>query len=424
MKKTNGQDCWVGVDQGSNPKDSKAHWWKWEQCKTTNAGNFNAGFSGTGSGCSAGRNYTVQNTTPVNLTVAGVPTCSNNGYNVTLNWTNTNNVLLLDISSNSFASYSNKNVGNQTSTSAPTGFSNSLTLNPGTTYYWRLWNGSVHTTGPSFSAPSCVPPTPTITTPACIWNGDNGPGINISWALANPAITYVDISPNNFTTSFYNKAVTGTSTTGSGFSSGLTFNAGTPYYVRTWNGYAHNNAPNPSFSIPLCVPAAPTGLSSSCPVPGNSAALAWTPVTGATSYQITVNGTPTTSSASPISYPATSGDSYSWGVSACNSAGCSTATAGTGFTCLPPACPGGLGACGDYLPTPNTIGVCSGGAWQHNAGLAGVPGAELGYNAWCAKNANPTRGFCYQCNTAATPWIQVTGDVHSNTRINAPGGPR
>ncbi|HCB22942.1 TPA: hypothetical protein DEP06_03960, partial [Candidatus Daviesbacteria bacterium] len=60
----------------------------------------------------------------------------------------------------------------------------------------------------------------------------------------------------------------------------------------------------------------------------------------------------------------------------------------------------------------------------HNAGLAGLPGAELGYNAWCAKNANAVRGYCYQCNTAATPWIQVTGDVHSNTRINAPGGPR
>ena len=95
---------------------------------------------------------------PGNLQVSGVPACNNSPYNVTLNWTNTNSTLWADISTNNFASYSNKNVSNQTSTAAPAGFNNSLLLNPNTTYSWRLWNGSVHTNGPNWFAPFCIPP--------------------------------------------------------------------------------------------------------------------------------------------------------------------------------------------------------------------------------------------------------------------------
>src|SRR3989338_7498837 len=306
--------------------------------------------------CVPTQTFTTQSTTPTNLAVTGVPSCASSPYNATFNWQNTNSTLWLDIADNpGFNGLANKNVSNLTTTTSA-GF----TLTPGITYYWRLWNGSVHTTGPSFSAPSCVPPTPTVSTPSCIVNGNNGSGINISWAAASPAVSYVDISPDNFTASFSNKAVSSTSTTGSGFSNGLTFNPNTPYYVRTWNGYAHNNAPNPSFSIPLCVPAAPTGLASACPDPGNSANLSWTASPNATSYNLTATGFPVTSvPGTTKALSTTSGNNYSWSVSACNSAGCSTATAGTGFTCTPPACPpsagypaGGLGACGDYLPTP------------------------------------------------------------------------
>ncbi|MBI2334663.1 hypothetical protein HYU96_02580, partial [Candidatus Daviesbacteria bacterium] len=146
--------CWVGVFSSGNPKDGKRYWWKWDQCRTTNSGNFNASFNGTGSGCSASRAYAVQNTTPANLTVTGVPACSSSPYNVTLSWQNTNSTLWLDLSTNNFADFVNKNVSNQTSTQIPAGMAG-VTLNANTTYQWRLYNGSTHTRGPDFFAPFC-----------------------------------------------------------------------------------------------------------------------------------------------------------------------------------------------------------------------------------------------------------------------------
>lgn len=93
-----------------------------------------------------------------------------------------------------------------------------------------------------------------------------------------------------------------------------------------------------------------------------------------------------------------------------------------------PPCPpsagypaGGIGACGGIpqlgdAPASNTIDTCSSGyTWHYNAGPANA------YNKWCA--ANTARGYCYECTASTSPWIQTTGDVHSNTGINAPGGP-
>lgn len=82
---------------------------------------------------------------------------------------------------------------------------------------------------------------------------------------------------------------------------------------------------------------------------------------------------------------------------------------------LCPACPEGLGACGDAGPNPSSIGTCN-GTWIN----AGNPN----YNTWCDYKTNSSRGICYSCNAAiVTPWIQVTGNVHSNTGIDAPEGP-
>lgn len=181
---------------------------------------------------------------------------------------------------------------------------------------------------------SAIPPTPTIsTTLSClVADGYNGDKFTISWASASPPVTYVDISTSSNFSTYSNKPVSGTSTTApAGFSSNLTFNVATTYYVRLWNGSTHSNTA--SFTTPaIC-----------------------------------------------------------------------------------PECPEGLGACGDAGPSSSSIGTCS-GTWI-NAG-------NLNYNAWCNYKTNSSRGICYSCNAAiVTPWIQVTGDVHSNTGINAPGGP-
>lgn len=75
--------------------------------------------------------------------------------NVNLIWTNFGSGWYIDISTVAdFSTYSNMDVSNLTSTIAPSGFSPAFTFLPNTTYYWRVWNGSVHATGNSFSIPS------------------------------------------------------------------------------------------------------------------------------------------------------------------------------------------------------------------------------------------------------------------------------
>ncbi len=81
-----------------------------------------------------------------------------------------------------------------------------------------------------------------------------------------------------------------------------------------------------------------------------------------------------------------------------------------------PPCPGGLGACANSA-SDDYLGDCN-GDWQINGGPSGVPNV---YNLWCNWRTNRNRPYCYTCGSTA--WIQATGDVHSNTKINAPGGP-
>ena len=108
---------------------------------------------------------------PVPLPVTK-PACSNTTYTATLNWQNTSNVLWLDIDEEAFVGdFWNKNVANQASTQAATGFNivNSCppgpgciampALQPGKTYAWRLWTGSPpHIYGQWWTVPLCIRP--------------------------------------------------------------------------------------------------------------------------------------------------------------------------------------------------------------------------------------------------------------------------
>lgn len=92
--------------------------------------------------------------------------CVNSPYSgseVTISWTNPSGypVSWVDISPNFyFDPLWNKTVSSLSSTAAPVGFSNSL-LQPDTSYYVRLYNGT-HSQASAFSIPSCPPVPPSI----------------------------------------------------------------------------------------------------------------------------------------------------------------------------------------------------------------------------------------------------------------------
>ena len=106
--------------------------------------------------------------------------------------------------------------------------------------------------GGGFTCTLPIPPTPSISAnPSCIYTPNSGSEYTISWPAATPAITYIDISTDPNFGSFSNKYVAGVNSTNApGGFSGLTLSPNTTYYVRSWNGYAHNNTPNPSFTTP------------------------------------------------------------------------------------------------------------------------------------------------------------------------------
>lgn len=85
------------------------------------------------------------------------PACYYTPYTNTISWTGSGIGWWIDISTDStFATYSNKNVDNLSSTTAPAGFSAGLILQPNTTYYWRMWNGEAWTSGGKFNVPNCT----------------------------------------------------------------------------------------------------------------------------------------------------------------------------------------------------------------------------------------------------------------------------
>ncbi|MFL5762451.1 MAG: CUB domain-containing protein [Bacteroidia bacterium] len=98
--------------------------------------------------------------TPGALTV-NASACPNIGVN--LSWTSSGSGWYLDISDDpSFTTFYNKDVSGLTSVNCPGGFceypgcASYLKFRPGTTYYWRIWNGTTETAGSSFTTPICA----------------------------------------------------------------------------------------------------------------------------------------------------------------------------------------------------------------------------------------------------------------------------
>jgi hypothetical protein len=96
---------------------------------------------------------------PANLSVTSL-NCPNIG--AILNWTNAGPSWRIDVSTSpSFTTYFTKNIPNLTSVACPGGFcdfpscTSFLKFQPNTTYYWRIFDGSTQTLGPSFTTPNC-----------------------------------------------------------------------------------------------------------------------------------------------------------------------------------------------------------------------------------------------------------------------------
>lgn len=120
---------------------------------------------------------------------------------------------------------------------AAAGFSNTYNntnwfsgLVPANIARMAVWGATVPPTIPSLSAqPACIPS-----------GGDTGADITISWTNQSYPVTVVDVSTTSGFSSFNNKLVTGTSTSGSGFNGGFTWQSSTTYYIRTWDGHDHS----------------------------------------------------------------------------------------------------------------------------------------------------------------------------------------
>jgi len=132
--------------------------------------------------------------TPSNLSVTN-SSCPQIG--VTLNWNDSGAGWVMDISTDSnFTTFYNKDISNLTSTICPGSFcdypscSSYLQFEPGTTYYWRIFNGTTETYGASFTTPVC-----TTVDVNCSGNIDDSGGSGGSYS-GNEDYTYT-ISPVN-----------------------------------------------------------------------------------------------------------------------------------------------------------------------------------------------------------------------------------
>ncbi|MBI4035965.1 hypothetical protein HY383_03370 [Candidatus Daviesbacteria bacterium] len=208
--------------------------------------------------------------------------------------------------------------------------------------------------------------------PSCIPAGYNGAGYTITWAGSAPAGSYVDISTREDFATYYHKDVSSTtSTNGTDFNlstgggTSLTYSGNTPYYVRLyWNYSTPYHSGTASFTTPnYCTP---TG---SCSV---SPTTITTYATDTTTYTATPSGGNGTYT-------------YSWTFNG-NTDPCTASSCTKNFS---------------------TAGTVSSSLTISSAGLTSstisCPDVTV--------------------QQAVGPWIQAVGDVHSNTGINAPGGP-
>ncbi|MDO8576785.1 MAG: hypothetical protein Q7R82_00415 [Candidatus Daviesbacteria bacterium] len=293
-------------------------------------------------------------------------------------------------------------------------------------------------------------PTPTAVVNNTCTPVDTADLVTISWMNTFPAVSYVDISTDNFK-SWYYKPVAGTASTNasSGFTGSqgpLTLGPGITYQVRLWNGVSHSSI------VPFTTPAA------ACCQGNNIIDIPTDNTTYTTGNSYTIEGWSTFCSG-PNSTNRNRVDPY-----ICDQ--------GTWNNCryIGPTNPkvrqdvvniatSPIWTCGNLNPNPDgwifnwtpgssfvgykTLRVASINdagnppacvVWDtKNINIIAAPGAKYTCNGiTCVPNANGAYSSLADCNanTACgsggpnTPWIQTTGgDVHSNTGINTPGGP-
>lgn len=125
-----------------------------------------------------------------------------------------------------------------------------------------------------------------------------------------------------------------------------------------------------TLSLATAAPPAPTGLTATCL--GSVASFLWDPSTTATGYDLTVNGIIVNA---PLRIP------------------------------------------------PTSTGIRPNNAYPYSGMTAGSVGNTWGVAACNTGGCNTTSGTSFNCPNPLLPWIQTSGDVHSNSGINAPGGP-
>ena len=180
------------------------------------------------------------------------PVCANTSYSVSLNWTGSGPGWFVDISTDpNFSTFENKNVSGLSSTSAPAGFSGGLTLQPNTTYYWRVWNGTKQTYGTRFTVPGCNTTFSDINiiNPSC---ANSAYSDSIAWVGAGTN-RWIDISTDSMFNTFSAKNVDNLTSTSApvGFTPAITLQPNTKYYCRFWNGTAWIYPPG--FKVPNCL---------------------------------------------------------------------------------------------------------------------------------------------------------------------------
>jgi N-acetyl-anhydromuramyl-L-alanine amidase AmpD len=156
--------------------------------------------------------YNLVNSCGVSLppTTLSVQQSSCPSIGVLLNWQNSGSGWYMDVTDDaSWSYYWSKDVSGLSTVACPGGFclsgspcsnpSNFLQFQPNTTYYWRIWDGSSHTVGQSFTTPSCV----LIDSINCssVFN-DSGGQLNAYSGNEDQVITFSPPNATNITVNF------------------------------------------------------------------------------------------------------------------------------------------------------------------------------------------------------------------------------
>ncbi len=212
-------------------------------------------------------------------------------------------------------------------------------LTNGTTYFYKVKAvnsaGSGNASNEASATPSAGTPTPTPPgAPSSLSATAGNATVNLTWQAVSGATTYNvyrGTAANGQSTTPVATNLTGTTYSNTGLTNGTTYF----YKVRAVNTAGAGNPSNEASATPIAppppvtVPVAPTGLTATG---GNQqVVLTWTPVTGATTYNIYrgtatngQSGTPVATNVTAATYTntgLTNGTTYFYKVRAVNSAG-------------------------------------------------------------------------------------------------------